>query len=426
MVDFPNIVITPEVERAIAASRAGGNAPIPVIILPQDGVSSEAVSEQLMAAGIAERPDRTEAYVFTALPPDAITTAAELSSVRRIWLDHEVAPQAGESIRTIQATPTLVDLDAAAERFSDITWAVLDDGIDADHPALRECQVETVNFTSQGDIGGHGTHIAGLIGGYDPAEGFQGVAPGCRLLNYKVLARPRANASIVIKALERIRTINATAGHLVIHGANLSLGYLNEENFKAFSPGHSPLCEEVNRLVSSGVFVAVSAGNFGAQAFLIGDQTFQPVYALATIADPGTAELAVTVGSTHKVFPNRYGVSVFSSKGPTGDGRAKPDLLAPGEKIRSCIPGGGYQEQSGTSQATALLSGAAVFLLHRFPDLIGQPQTVKEILLRSCRDLLRDKHFQGHGVVSLAAALQLAADRALTGTTTGPATPARS
>jgi subtilisin family serine protease len=318
--------------------------------------------------------------------------------------------QTSEALQTIQAgLPQLGSEEY--ESYSDITWAVLDDGIDVEHPALRDCRVETENFTQDPDIGGHGTHIAGIIGGYSPSDNFRGVAPGCHILNYKVLGTTPTNASIVIKALQKIRSVNEEAAHLVIHGANLSLGYLNQENFKVFSPGHSPLCEEVNRLVSSGVFVAAAAGNFGAQAFATGDQTYQPTYALATIADPGTAELAVTVGSTHKSYPNRYGVSVFSSKGPTGDGRPKPDLLAPGEKINSCVPGGRYLEQSGTSQATAFVSGVAGLLLHKFPDLIGQPQTVKDILIRSCRDLLRDRNFQGHGILSVASAVQLAIDR---------------
>ena len=57
-----------------------------------------------------------------------------------------------------------------------------------------------------------------------------------------------------------------------------------------------------------------------------------------TINDPGNADLAITVGSTHRDMPHVYGVSYFSSKGPTGDGRLKPDLVAPGEKIISCAP----------------------------------------------------------------------------------------
>ena len=78
--------------------------------------------------------------------------------------------------------------------------------------------------------------------------------------------------------------------------------------------------------------------------------------------DPGNAELAITVGSTHREMPHVYGVSYFSSKGPTGDGRMKPDVVAPGEKILSAATGKllmdraegkqcEYVEDSGTSMA---------------------------------------------------------------------------
>ena len=63
-----------------------------------------------------------------------------------------------------------------------------------------------------------------------------------------------------------------------------------------------------------------------------------------TINDPGNAQLAITVGSTHRDMPHTYGVSYFSSKGPTGDGRLKPDIVAPGEKIISCAAGRKRQE----------------------------------------------------------------------------------
>jgi subtilisin family serine protease len=57
------------------------------------------------------------------------------------------------------------------------------------------------------------------------------------------------------------------------------------------------------------------------------------------------------VGSTHSYRPYAYGVSYFSSRGPTGDGRSKPDLVAPGEKIWSAVPDGGARTQDGTSMA---------------------------------------------------------------------------
>jgi hypothetical protein len=101
-------------------------------------------------------------------------------------------------------------------------------------------------------------------------------------------------------------------------------------------------------------------------------------------------------------MPHVYGVSYFSSKGPTGDGRIKPDLVAPGEKILSCAAGEPlkkaqekvkgdceYVEDSGTSI-----------------EFIGRPETVKEIFTSSATDLKRDRHFQGHGLVDLMRAIQ--------------------
>ena len=62
-------------------------------------------------------------------------------------------------------------------------------------------------------------------------------------------------------------------------------------------------------------------------------------YAAFSITDPGNADSVLTVGSTHRFWPHTYGVSFFSSRGPTGDGRLKPDLVAPGERIRAPLPG---------------------------------------------------------------------------------------
>ena len=64
-----------------------------------------------------------------------------------------------------------------------------------------------------------------------------------------------------------------------------------------------------------------------------------PTGAHKRTADPGNADSVITVGATHRYMPHTYGVSYFSSKGPTGDGRIKPDLVAPGERITSCAAG---------------------------------------------------------------------------------------
>jgi subtilisin family serine protease len=162
-----------------------------------------------------------------------------------------------------------------------------------------------------------------------------------------------------------------------------------------------------------------------------------------SINDPGNAELAITVGSTHRDMPHVYGVSYFSSKGPTGDGRLKPDLVAPGEKILSCAGGASlsevkarfgakanagsgtdagaaasaadravaeagcdYLEESGTSMAAPHVSGVIAAFLSVRREFIGQPERVKEIFLSTATDLKRDRYFQGHGLVDLMRAIQ--------------------
>ena len=148
-----------------------------------------------------------------------------------------------------------------------------------------------------------------------------------------------------------------------------------------FACGQSPLCAEVNRLVKSGVVVVVAAGNsgYGSIGAMSGSVTSAGLP--LTINDPGNAECAITVGSTHRDMPHTYGVSYFSSKGPTGDGRLKPDLVAPGERILSCAAGkarqdsvaGLYVEDSGTSMAAPHVSGAIAAFLSIRREYIGQP-----------------------------------------------------
>jgi serine protease AprX len=113
-----------------------------------------------------------------------------------------------------------------------------------------------------------------------------------------------------------------------------------------------------------------------------------------SIHDPGNAELVITVGSTDRERPQLYGVSYFSSKGPTLDGRLKPDLVAPGERIVSCATGvramnlRGHEEidasvaycaDSGTSVAAAHVSGAAAALLSTRSELVGRPDALKAV-----------------------------------------------
>ena len=125
-----------------------------------------------------------------------------------------------------------------------------------------------------------------------------------------------------------------------------------------------------------------------------------------TITDPGNAESVITVGATHRKRPHEYGVSYFSSRGPTGDGRSKPDLVAPGEKITGPTTELGDGIKDGTSMAAPHVSGAAAMMMARHAELIGHPDRIKRILCDTATDLKRERYFQGSGLVDILRALQ--------------------
>jgi subtilisin family serine protease len=177
----------------------------------------------------------------------------------------------------------------------------------------------------------------------------------------------------------------------------------------SYNCGHTPLCQELRRLWNQGVVVCVAAGNEGYAVLEGEDGPIQSNMDLS-IGDPANLEEGITVGSVHKLNPHTYGISYFSSRGPTADGRMKPDLVAPGERILSAAHTAApdataekdlYVEMSGTSQATPHVSGLLAGFLSVRTEFVGYPNRVKKILLDNCTDLERDPYIQGRGMPNL-------------------------
>jgi subtilisin family serine protease len=264
----------------------------------------------------------------------------------------------------------------------------------------------------------HGTHVAGIIGasadavsrdaerrGQEPhADAADGMCPDIKLYDVRVLGRTvRETEFAIIAALQYLRHINELYSFVTVHGANLSLSIPHD--VRNYACGRTPICNECERLVNSGVVVVAAAGNRGYQNFETKEGVYES-YAAFSVTDPGNADGVITVGATHRYWPHTYGVSFFSSRGPTGDGRLKPDLVAPGEKIRATVPGGEWGDLDGTSMAAPHVSGAAAMLMARYSELIGQPRKIKDILTRSATDLGRERTFQGHGMLDVLRAFQ--------------------
>lgn len=253
---------------------------------------------------------------------------------------------------------------------------------------------------------GHGTHVAGILGAAANGQSqfADGMCPDIKFYDFRVLGKTLQDTEFaIIAALQYLRYLNERHTYLSIHGANLSLSIPHD--VRNFACGRTPICNESERLAESGVVVVAAAGNLGYQRFETKDGSYEG-YTAFSITDPGNADGVITVGATHRYRPHTYGVSFFSSRGPTGDGRLKPDLVAPGERIESCLLGSEWGELDGTSMAAPHVSGAAAMLMARYDELIGEPQRIKRILCESATDLGRERSFQGHGMLDVLRAFQ--------------------
>ncbi len=236
--------------------------------------------------------------------------------------------------------------------------AILDTGI-AMHPDYAERIRVFQDFCSHKsqpyDDNGHGSHIAGIIAGNGRMSRgrFRGVAPLASLIVLKVLDRTGNGSTKDV--IEAMKWIIENREKYCIRIANISVGMLPQSKHKE----RDQMLEWVDRMWDSGVFTVAAAGNGGP-----GDNS---------VTIPGASSTVLTVGSSddRELLVRRRGLYPgYSGMGPTESCVCKPEILAPGTEIRSChFSNFGYTVKSGTSMATAVVSGACALAFDRYPML---------------------------------------------------------
>ena len=306
-----------------------------------------------MAAQIAQLPE-----VFSVSPNARISVPDPVED--DVWVDWG----ADDFMR---ASLELFDMpyihDTMGIRGAGVRVAVLDTGVDYNHPRLQpyRCpasgQIRGQNFTTDDsnylmDNHGHGTHVSGTV---------IALAPDVELWHYKVLNNyGHGYFDWIISGMEAAHKDNMQV-------INLSLGAWAWNVL-------SPLCVAANLAVLDGIVVVIAAGNSGP--------------ACRSVDSPGLASLPITVASGTAGGENEYGdtVSIWSSRGPSlRIHHIKPDVTAPGEGIVSTSLNGSYQLDSGTSMAAPHIAGVAALLLETHPA--APPYEVKARIMNTARPL---------------------------------------
>lgn len=224
------------------------------------------------------------------------------------------------------------------------------------------------------DDNGHGTHVAGLVAGDGTASmgKYRGAAPGCGIISLKVLDRYGTGSQDDV--LRALRWIRENRQQYRIRVVNISVG--TTCNSKR---NHARLLESVEQLWDEGVVVVTAAGNQGPRP--------------GSITAPGSSKKVITVGSSDLL----EGRSAISGRGPTAECVCKPDIVAPGNKIMSCVPGKPYSYgvKSGTSMSTPLVTGAIACALEKNPALTNTD--IKTMLMNSADDMGLPQNLQGWG-----------------------------
>ena len=318
---------------------------------------------------------------------------------------------AGQSLAAVRAA---IGADAIGATGAGVDVAVIDSGtvpVAGLNGTNKVYQGPDFSTESQGnrdlrnlDTFGHGTHIAGIIAGNDPQTGYQGIAPGSRIVNVKVANADGSTSPMALLAAVKWVVDNRHARGLNIRVINLSFGADPNADYTK-----DILVAATEYAWQQGVVVVVSAGNNGPDAHQLDSPAIDP--------------FAISVGgeaTNGNADPSDDTIADWSS---SGNASRNPDLVAPGASLVSLRDPGSYLDAnfpqgevgtrffkgSGTSQAAAVVSGAVADLLSKHPSLT--PDQVKDLLTSTAAPIPGvDASEQGAGRIDLVAADAAAVD----------------
>ena len=387
----------------------------PVVVIGRDGVASAAAAVQAAGGTVRSRLPIVDG-VAADVPAAAVPGLRESPAVRSVSADAAVALASSSfgGASTASTATTYPRSTGAAQAWAGgstgtgVRVAVLDTGI-APVADLAGRVVAGPDLSGEGnsliDSYGHGTVMAGIIAGngvtsrLDGTGATVGMAPSAGLVSVKLAGRSGAtDVSTVLAGMQWVGSFHDKYGIRVV---NLSWGTRSQQSATV-----DPLDFAVERLWREGLVVVAAAGNTGPEP--------------GTITKPGDDPVVLTAGAYNEhenTLPDDDSVPAWSAQGPTVDGVSKPDVVAPGRLVVSTVArgsrialsnpqamqGADYIRGSGTSQATAVVSGAAALLLSARPGLT--PDQLKQALRSTATRLPQRGAPQGRGRISVPGAL---------------------
>ena len=395
----------PKFSRDLQEQAASANGMVTVIVQFRQMPNSSSLKTMQLGGAAIKSTLHTIHAVTMRVPVSMLAALAKNPNVAYITPDRPVSMTWGN-----EDYSTAVEADVAAAQFAldgtGIGVAIIDSGV-ADHGDLHDASgasrvVYSQSFvagdTTTSDKFGHGSHVAGLIGGTGANSGtgngyqarYAGVAPNVNIINLRVLDQNGSGTdSQVIAAIQQAIALQSTYNIRVI---NMSLGRPVFESYTL-----DPVCQAVESAWQAGIVVVVAAGNRGRDNAM-------GTHGFATIGAPANDPAVITVGATRTMGTATRvddAIASYSSRGPTlVDHLVKPDLVAPGNRLVSLRVAGStldtkyssfevapvvgtpkYFRLSGTSMATPLVSGAVALMLQQNPSL--SPDQVKARLMKT-------------------------------------------